>query len=80
MMNKNKNHNLQTRRVKEGHYQVVIVNVQSGKCLKVLADAVKEPEMTPTEFEQYVEGMYQEFSGIERSSDIAAGILRNEWY
>lgn len=55
----NKNHVVSTRKVKSGHYQVVVTNVQSGKCLKVLCDMVREPEMSDTEFERYCEGAYQ---------------------
>lgn len=56
----NKNHAIATRRVKVGHYQIIITNVQSGKCLKVLADAV-QIDQNDTEFECYVEGLYQGF-------------------
>jgi hypothetical protein len=56
----NTNHAIATRRIKPGHYQVIIANVQSGKCLKVLADAV-QLDQNETEFECYVEGLYQGF-------------------
>jgi len=56
-----RNHQIQTRRITKNHYQIIIVHVQSGKCLKVLADAVRDPEMNQTEFESYIEGMYQRF-------------------
>lgn len=77
---KNKNHSLQTRRVAADHYQVVMVNVQSGKCIKKLADAVREPDMSQSEFERYIEGLFQGFTKIERDGDIVAGILRNEFF
>lgn len=57
----NKNHAISTRKIKTDHYQVVVTNVQSGKCLKVLCDMVREPEMSATEFEKYCEGSYQGF-------------------
>ncbi len=55
----NKNHVIGTRRVTRNHYQVVLTNVQSGKCLKVFCDMVRDPEMNDTEFERYCEGVYQ---------------------
>lgn len=57
----NKNHVVSTRKIKADHYQVVVTNVQSGKCLKVLCDMVRDPEMNNTEFEMYCEGAYQAF-------------------
>lgn len=57
----NKNHVIGTRRVTRNHYQVVLTNVQSGKCLKVFCDMVRDPEMNDTEFERYCEGVYQGF-------------------
>lgn len=56
----NKNHVIGTRKHDQGHYQIVIFNVQSGKCLKILADAV-QTDQTDSEFECYVEGLYQGF-------------------
>lgn len=76
----NKNHAIRTRRKTATHYQVVKVNIQSGRVLNVLGDAVKDSDMSQTEYESYVEGMYQAFVKFDRDSDVATGILRNEFY
>lgn len=71
-MAKPKTYAIQTRRKAVGHYQVVKVNVQSGKVLNILADAVKDADMSQTEYEVYVEGVYQAFVGFDDSADKAA--------
>jgi hypothetical protein len=56
----NPNHAITTRRVRKGHYQIVITNVQSSKVLKILADAVQGGQ-NDGEFAAYCEGLAQGF-------------------
>jgi hypothetical protein len=49
-----RNQVLGTRYIEPGHYQIVMSDLHSGECVKVLADVKKDADMNTAEFERLV--------------------------